>query len=154
MYWNKSFLKTEYLVNRKSAFEIASKFNCTENTIFYFLKKFKIKTRNITEVRKIKKWGLSGKDNPMFGKFGKQNPNWNGGHSGDRQCAYTRFFWKEIKKLVLKRDNYKCVVCNNGKSLVVHHILHWAKYPEFRFTDDNLQTLCIACHKKKHARRG
>jgi len=152
-YWKKSFLINEYLKKKKPAKQIAIEQNCKTNNILYFLNKFKIKTRTMSDVRKIKHWGQRGKNNPMFGKLGKENPNWNGGHSGERQCLYARSFWKEIKQLVLKRDNYLCQICFSEKKLIVHHVLPWSKYPSFRFTESNLTTLCVSCHKKIHAKR-
>ena len=122
------------------------------------LNKHKITARTMKQVRKIKKWGLSGKTNGMYGRTGKQNPNWNGGHSPERQCEYAKTAWKELAKKILARDGYKCQVCNEGhnrktKGLVVHHIKAWSRYPELRFEPTNLQTLCVKCHKKKHSRK-
>lgn len=108
----------------------------------------------MSQIRKTKLWGSKGSKNPMFGKFGKVHPSWNGGHSGERQCMYARSFWKELRKLVLKRDSYKCQSCYSDKKLVVHHILPWSRYPEFRFTDNNLMTLCVSCHKQTHGKKG
>ena len=131
-YWEKGFLVKEYTQNLKSASQIALEQHCKENNILYFIKKFKIKTRTTSQTRKVKYWGLKGSKNPMFGKFGKDSPNWNGGHSNERQCMYARSFWKELRKLVLKRDNYKCQKCFADKKLTVHHILPWSKYPKYK----------------------
>jgi len=152
-YWNKMWLLTEYNKG-KTLSEIAKEQNTTENNIGYFIKKFKIKTRTMSEIRSKKYWGLSGKLNGMYGKNGKLNPNWNGGHSPERQTSYSRTLWKELKKLVLKRDNYQCQVCLMNINLVVHHILPWSRYPELRFTDNNLMTVCVPCHKKIHGKKG
>ena len=151
-YWKKEWLQQEYSKG-KSLEEIASAFNVGDSTIEYFMKKFGIKTRTMSEIRSKKYWGSKGKSNPMFGKFGKLNPNWNGGHSPERQSKYARFFWKELKKFVLKRDNYTCQICFVIGNLIVHHIFPWSKYPSFRFNDDNLVTVCIPCHKKLHGKR-
>lgn len=150
-YWNKEWLSQEYSKG-KSVKEIALEFDVTENNIGYFIKKFGIKTRTMSEIRSKKYWGANGKANPMFGKLGKLNPNWNGGHSSERQSKYARFFWKELKKLVLKRDEYKCQVCYHLGNLVVHHIFPWSRYPIFRFNENNLVTVCVPCHKKIHGK--
>lgn len=104
-----------------------------------------------------KQWGLRGKQNGMYGKCGKQNPNWDGGHSPERQSQYARFAWKELAKTILKRDNYKCKRCganhNKNNKLVVHHIKQWSKYPELRFEPTNLITICNICHKKIHSKK-
>jgi len=154
-FWNKEWLLKEY--STKSASEIANNQNCHENNIFFWLNKHKIKTRTISEARKLKHWGATGRDNPMYGKIGKLNPNWNGGHSPERQSEYAKSAWKELAKSILKRDNYLCQKCNSPHTtkikLIVHHIKAWSKYPELRFSAGNLITLCERCHKNEHRRK-
>jgi len=156
LYWDKQWLQSQYGVFNKPASQIAKEQGCKENNILYFLKKHGIKTRTMSEVRKIKKWVLSGKANGMYGRIGKDNPNWNGGGSHDRQAAYARTEWKKLAKLIRKRDGLKCTKCgiNHSKNnkLVVHHIKAWSKYPKLRFKSSNLQTLCEKCHRKFHSR--
>ena len=94
-FWDKDWLKKEYAT--KSAADIAKEQNCHENSILFWLAKNKIKTRTISEARKIKHWGAGGDKNPMFGKCGKLSPRWNGGHSPERQSKYARYFWKELR---------------------------------------------------------
>ncbi len=62
--------------------------------------------------------------------------------------------WKDKRDEILARDNYECQHCK-AKGLVVkgtevHHIIHlkddWSK----RFDNDNLVTLCRACHNLEH----
>ena len=158
-YWDKKWLWEEYVTKKKSATQIAKEQNCHKNNIYSFLKKHSIPTRTMKQIRKIKKWGLSGKSNGMYGKTGKQNPNWNGGHSPERQSIYARSAWKKLAKTILARDKYRCQLCGTGHlhkegyGLVVHHIKAWSLYPELRFEHKNLQTLCVNCHKKIHSRR-
>lgn len=156
-FWNKDWLNNEYHNKKKSAAQIAGENNCTENNILFWLKKHNIQTRTMTTVRKMKYWGLWGKQNGMYGKNGKENPNWNGGYSPERQSAYARSAWKELAKKILKRDNYACKDCSighvNGHKLIVHHIKEWSRFPELRFEPSNLITLCQDCHKKRHLRR-
>ena len=156
-YWNKEWLWKEYIEKKKSAKQIAEEQGCKENNILYFLEKFGIPRRKMKEIRKIKYWGVTGEKNPMYGKMGELNPNWNGGHSPERQSIYARYFWKELEKSILKRDNYTCQICgakHTGRDkLVVHHIKPWAKYPELRFEPTNLITLCEKCHKTIHKKK-
>ena len=153
-YWNKDWLYNEYINKEKPAHLIAKEQNSTENNILYFLKKLNISTRTMKEIRAKKYWGAVGKDNPMYGQTGKLNPNWNGGHSPERQSKYAKYFWKELAKFILKRDNYKCQKCGiehkNQNKLIVHHKKPWAKYPELRFEPSNLMVLCEECHKILH----
>lgn len=155
-FWDKEWLETEYLVKQRSSSDIAKEFKVGDTAIHFWLKKHNIPTRNVSEARAIKKWGLSGKQNGMYGRNGKTNPRWNGGHSPERQTLYARSIWKEIAKSILARDDFKCRKCgighNSQSKLVVHHIKHWAKHPELRFDKENLITLCQNCHKEQHRR--
>ena len=155
IFWDKKFLYKQYIEQKKSGARIASENNTTTNNIMYWLHKHKIKTRTSSEIRKtIKYVGLSGAANPMFGKYGKLASNWKGGHSPERQSMYARTMWKEIRKLVLIRDNYTCQICNIKSKLIIHHVLPWSRYPNFRFTESNLTTVCSPCHKKIHGKWG
>ena len=151
-FWDKTWLKKEYAI--KSSTDIAREQNCHENNILFWLAKHKIKTRTISEARKLKYWGPKGKDNPMYGKIGKLNPNWKGGRSPERQSQYARFAWKELVKSILKRDKYACQKCGKKptakRDLIIHHIKSWSKYPKLRFDSTNLITLCGKCHKNAH----
>ncbi len=64
--------------------------------------------------------------------------------------------WKMKRKVILERDNNKCVICKSTKSLNVHHrqyhyskILKNFKNP-WEYDDCLLITLCDICHKKGH----
>lgn len=62
-------------------------------------------------------------------------------------------FGRELGKLVRSRDNFTCFLCDSrGGQLNVHHIRPWNKFPELRFEERNLITLCRVCHfEKAHA---
>ena len=51
-------------------------------------------------------------------------------------------------KQVLKRDNFKCVICGQHSSLHIHHIMPFALGG--KNTLENLVTLCANCHKAVH----
>jgi hypothetical protein len=59
--------------------------------------------------------------------------------------------WKELRKTILKRDGYKCVECDFTKNLTVHHIT--PKNIGGEDDAENLVTLCLWCHEKKHGRK-
>ncbi len=89
-------------------------------------------------------------------------PQW---RSMDR---YTLFYnsdaWKQKRERALRRDKYQCVECKrygrrNADGLpvtadLVHHVVpvevDWSKKLEL----NNLQSLCRACHNKKHPEKG
>lgn len=62
--------------------------------------------------------------------------------------------WKRKRAAILRRDHYICQRCKRyGKireANEVHHIQHLDEYPELAFKDDNLISLCYACHRKQH----
>lgn len=56
--------------------------------------------------------------------------------------------WKEVRNRALKRANYKCQLCNDGKSwLNVHHRTYIRRGEEY---NSDLIVLCRACHAKFH----
>lgn len=63
-----------------------------------------------------------------------------------------------FKQMVLERDNFSCVQCNMtenehiekfGEGISIDHIDRNRK----NNTMDNLQTLCLDCHRKKDNKR-
>ena len=157
-YWEKSWLENEYIIKQKSAEQIAKENGCGTNNILYWLKKHNIPRRSTTEVRKIKFWGLSGKNNPMFGKKGELSPNWKGGITAERQAFYSSKKWKEVCSYVWNRDEATCQRCglrktdNPQKSFHIHHIKSF-KYKDLRAEPTNLILLCEDCHRFVHSKK-
>jgi hypothetical protein len=154
-YWDKEWLYQEYVVNQKSAADIAKEQGCEEANILYFLRKHQISARTISEARNIKHWGVSGENNPMFGKTGEDNPNWKGGISEDRQIFYSSKEWKQAVKTVWNRDKAKCQRCNKkAKDRGTFHIHHKVSFQivELRADINNLILLCSDCHNWVHSR--
>lgn len=62
--------------------------------------------------------------------------------------------WKRKRKNILKRDNYMCQECKRygrrTEATTVHHKKHTDEFPELAYEDDNLVSLCEACHNKMH----
>lgn len=62
--------------------------------------------------------------------------------------------WKRKAELIKRRDGYRCRWCARyGKAVpavVVHHIKHVDEYPELAYVNENLVSLCQACHNKAH----
>lgn len=57
---------------------------------------------------------------------------------------------RATRRMVLRRDQYRCTVCGTSHDLEVHHIVPRAEGG----TNDpaNLVTLCMACHSDTHDR--
>jgi 5-methylcytosine-specific restriction endonuclease McrA len=64
--------------------------------------------------------------------------------------------WKEKRKVILERDEEKCVICKSEESLQVHHRqYHFSKSlnafrEPWEYTDNLLITLCESCHQRGH----
>ncbi|MGW7930608.1 HNH endonuclease [Staphylococcus xylosus] len=76
---------------------------------------------------------------------------------------YNSKAWKVTREKVLERDNFECQECKKAgkfsgnrpdkhKSLDVDHIKELETHPELAHDLDNLITLCVSCHNKKHNR--
>lgn len=67
---------------------------------------------------------------------------------------YTSERWKAKSRKIKQRDKYRCVWCARYGKLrdakVVHHIKEADEYPELAYDDENLVSLCLACHNKAH----
>lgn len=154
-YWDKTWLRREYVTLKRSALDIASECGGTEGNVLYFLAKHGIPRRSMSEIRSFKKWGVSGAANPMHGRCGDKNPRWIDGSSPERQRMYARSFWKELVRVIYARDGFKCVRCSaphgNGRKLHAHHIKPWAGNPDSRFDLRNIVTLCEKCHRWVHS---
>lgn len=86
-------------------------------------------------------------------RLGPRNSNWHGGIS---KLPYSFDFNGELKKLVMRRDNYTCQLCGsqirkigNKSNLHIHHI----DYNKFNSDPKNLITLCLICHSKTNYNR-
>ena len=66
--------------------------------------------------------------------------------------------WRKKREYILRRDKYQCQYCKRygirREATEVHHIKHYADYPELGLTDSNLVSLCHACHNKQHPEKG
>lgn len=71
---------------------------------------------------------------------------------------YTSAKWRRKQKAILRRDHYQCQLCKRygriTEAKIVHHKLELAEYPELAFDDDNLVSVCQACHNKLHDEKG
>jgi hypothetical protein len=150
LYWNKEWLEKEYQI--KSSGDISKECGVTDTAIIFWLKKLGIKRRSISETRKIKQWGCSGEDNPMFGRKGELNVNWKGGCTPERQEFYLSKEWKEACASVYKRDSAKCQRCGCSGKMNIHHIVSFS-VREYRADINNLVLLCVKCHRFVHSKK-
>lgn len=154
-YQDEAWLRNEYLGNRRSSGDIAREFGVTDANIMFYLHRFGILRRNISQARKVKKWGSSGSKNPMYGKRGAVSNNWRGGITPERQAFYATEEWKTAQWLVYRRDKATCQRCHKRKSrsdkFAIHHVVSFA-IRELRAEPSNLILLCGDCHHWVHSK--
>jgi hypothetical protein len=152
-FWERDWLYTEYIEKFRSAKEIAEQFEVTEGAILFWLRKHKIKAREMSEIRAKKHWGLCGEQNGMYGRNGKENPHWLGGITPDRQAFYESEEWKRVCSYIWERDKATCQKCG-GKDIKmhIHHIVSFA-VKELRSEPTNLIILCYKCHRWVHSKK-
>lgn len=84
---------------------------------------------------------------------GAKNWNWKGGTTPEDKKIRASQEFKDLRKLVFKRDAYKCVLCGYDSKgtrppdIHIDHIKPFALFPDLRFTPGNCRTLCVPCHK-------
>lgn len=71
--------------------------------------------------------------------------------------------WLMCREKILKRDKYLCQECKryhrhtaDGLPItaeIVHHIKPYESHPELALEKENLISLCVSCHNKKHPER-
>jgi len=70
---------------------------------------------------------------------------------------YKTGVWVRKRTEILERDNHECQRCKDAggysKGNVVHHIKHLEDRPDLALDDDNLMTVCEACHNREHPER-
>ena len=57
--------------------------------------------------------------------------------------------WRDLRKLVLKRDSHRCLRCGYIGHLQVHHA-HYEGIATMDFSIDQLESICNECHKAVH----
>lgn len=83
---------------------------------------------------------------------GSKNPKWKGGVTEDHDLIRKSVEYYEWRRLVKKRDGYKCQHCGSNKKLNAHHIQFFSENPELRYELSNGITLCEPCHMAEHKR--
>jgi len=74
--------------------------------------------------------------------------------TGNVMMFYNSREWRAKRSAILKRDNNECQHCKTAGSYhaaeEVHHIKHLRHEPSLALIDNNLISLCIACHNVQH----
>lgn len=77
---------------------------------------------------------------------------------------YKSAAWLRKRAKILRRDKYLCAECRRYnrrdsrglpiEAVTVHHIVPLEVDPSRRLDETNLQSLCKACHNRKHPEKG
>lgn len=59
--------------------------------------------------------------------------------------------WYKKRKIILERDNHKCVLCGSTENLQVHHTKYFKNRYAWEYANSTLVTLCRECHQKVHS---
>ena len=89
-----------------------------------------------------------GKKPPVY--YGENNNKWKGGITPINEKIRKSFKYKEWRKSVFKRDNYRCIIggISHGNDIHADHIKPFSLFPKLRFELSNGRTLCSRCHRK------
>jgi predicted DNA-binding protein YlxM (UPF0122 family) len=129
------------LYKNNSVGNIAKILNCSDTTVFGYLKEYNIPTRTTSETLRLLK-----------SMSGDKNPNW---HGGLYSSKYPDEFNKQLKEKIRERDNFCCQICgttreeNRNRKLSIHHI----DYNKDNCNEENLISLCPVCHGKTNKDR-
>jgi len=94
-----------------------------------------------------------GEKNAMYGikRPKEMSGYWKGGITETNHNWRRSTKWKEIRRTVIIRDEFKCTRCGIlDVRFDVHHVNPYKKCPELKFDETNLVTLCKDCHKETH----
>jgi len=57
--------------------------------------------------------------------------------------------YRNLRRQIIERDGWRCQLCGSIAGVEVHHIQRRSRAGED--SDDNLITLCSACHRRAHS---
>lgn len=170
--WNKAILKTKWCLYCSKSFEVRpceeSRKFCSKDCANKYRKNKKIASFSEEHKKKI------GETNKLVSHpFGKDHPRWKGGITPFYNILRTLEEYNKWRMDCLRRDWFKCKICDSKKHLEVHHKKSFKKlvneflqqYNQFSIIDDretltrlamtyvpfwdidNGETLCAKCHK-------
>lgn len=88
------------------------------------------------------------KGKPRPDRRGENSNFWKGGISKQRDRIYQSVEYREWRRQVFQRDNYRCTRCGANGYIEADHIKPFSLFPELRFVVGNGRTLCKPCHRK------
>ena len=84
-------------------------------------------------------------------KRGQDSPRWDPNKSeAERLRIRNAVEVRKFRSAVFERDGKFCVCCGSQERVVVHHILSYKRFPEYRFDPSNGVSICHRHHKEFH----
>jgi thymidylate synthase (FAD) len=170
VYQSKDWLsqaKQESIDDKTGLQGIADKAGCSYHTIRKWLKIHQLQFTKKEVAQFTEAWnkGLPSEEQPMYGKVvppeirkkmsrssrrGTDSNLYKNGNSTNRSFRQEIYKWQnKYKNYLLKKFDEQCQHCYSTKNLQIDHIKNVSLYPELAFDLDNLQILCVDCHKSK-----
>lgn len=87
---------------------------------------------------------------------GEKNSTWKGGVTTSNELMRKSTEYRLLRTACFERDSFACTIGGkeHGNKLHMHHIKPFSLFPELRLALDNVQTLCVECHKKTETYAG
>lgn len=74
------------------------------------------------------------------------------------KAFYNSKAWRNKRAYILQRDKHMCQECKkygkHNEATIVHHIIEIEEEPRLKLKNDNLVSVCAACHNKAHPEKG
>jgi len=147
---DEKLFRQKYCIDRLNGVEMATYFKVSRKTISRLLKLYGIHERNISETRKLTKWGPSEQQKKNIATaarkmYGANHPSWRGGEYiddwGYRRIRVDRQYVKEHRYVMEQHLGRKLL-----HSEEVHHIDH----DKLNNAIDNLQIMSASEHATLH----
>jgi hypothetical protein len=58
--------------------------------------------------------------------------------------------WNRLREMTFKKFGRKCRYCDSTQDLRIHHIISIKENPFLAVDPDNLEPVCVSCHKRIH----
>lgn len=73
------------------------------------------------------------------------------------KAFYHTALWRVARGKRLEKDHHQCQRCRRHgiytRATTVHHVQHLRDVPELALDQENLESLCSACHEAEHPER-
>lgn len=123
---------------------------------FYVLENIRTTENMSQSIKKVSQ--ATGKEANTYSNDEKKIGEWVRDLSAKSQRGWKALYhtgeWKHKRDEILRRDHFACQICKAKgrytRADTVHHVKHLRDVPELALTNENLMSLCSACHEEIH----